>query len=66
MKIIDLDGKERAVTDLALALMQVDDYRHYRVSDPSAHQLYLYKYWEDIYQKLLSLNSEKQQGKEQA
>ncbi|MCQ6958410.1 hypothetical protein [Mucilaginibacter aquariorum] len=66
MKIKDLDGKEIAVADLALALMQADDYRHYRLSNPSPHQLYLYKYWEDIYQKLLSLNCEKQQGKKQA
>lgn len=56
MKITDMDGKEIAVTDLPLALMQADDYRHYRVSNPSDYQLYLYDYWEDLYQKLLSLD----------
>ncbi len=40
--IIDLNGKEIAVTDLSLALMQADDYRHYRVGDPSSYQLHLY------------------------
>jgi hypothetical protein len=29
MKIIDLDGKEITITDLELAIMQADDYRHY-------------------------------------
>ncbi|WP_259065872.1 hypothetical protein HDF24_03230 [Mucilaginibacter sp. X4EP1] len=66
MKIIDLDGREITVTDLALALMQADDYRHYRVSDPSEYHLYLYKYWEDLYQKLLLLDREIKSGKEQA
>jgi len=57
MKIVDLDGKEIGITDLALALMQADDYRHYRVSDPTQYQLHLYDYWEDLYQKLLLLDS---------
>lgn len=57
MKIIDLDGKEIEVTDLALAIMQTDDYRHYRVAAPTPHQLYLYSYWEDCYQKLLILDT---------
>ena len=56
MKIIDLDGREVEVTDLALALLQADDYRHYRVSKPTAMQLHLYDYWEDFYQKLLILD----------
>jgi hypothetical protein len=59
MQITDLDGKEIQVTDLALAIMQADDYRHYRVMAPSANQLYLYEYWEDLYQKLLILNKAK-------
>ena len=58
MKIIDLDGKEIEVTDLALALLQADDYRHYRVTNPTAMQLHLYEYWEDFYQKLLLLDKE--------
>ncbi len=39
MKIIDLDGKEITVTDLELAIMQADDYRHFRHTDPSFKQL---------------------------
>jgi hypothetical protein len=58
MEIADLEGKEITVTDLPIALMQADDYRYYRVSNPSEHDLYLYKYWEDIYQKLLLLEME--------
>jgi hypothetical protein len=58
MKITDLDGKEITVTDLPMAILQADDYRHYRVSEPTGHDLYLYKYWEDIYQKLLLLDTE--------
>ncbi|MDB5153875.1 MAG: hypothetical protein JWR54_2626 [Mucilaginibacter sp.] len=57
IKVTDLDGKEIAVTDLPIALMQADDYRHYRVSEPSPYQLHLYDYWEDLYQKLLLLDS---------
>jgi len=60
MKITDLEGKEITVTDLRLAILQADDYRHYRVSEPSEYQLYLYKYWEDVYQKLLLLDTEMQ------
>lgn len=58
MSIRDLDGKEIAVTDLAMAIMQADDYRHYRVSKPSGYQLCLYDYWEDVYQKLLILDKD--------
>jgi hypothetical protein len=55
-KIKDLDGKEITVTDLAMAILQADDYRHYRVNDPSAYHLHLVEYWEDLYQKLLLLD----------
>lgn len=57
MKIIDLNGKEITVTDLDLAIMQADDYRHYNLTDP-AQAGFVKKqqaYWEDIYQKLLAL-----------
>lgn len=64
MKIMDLEDKEIEVTDLQLALMLADDYRHYRVSKPSAHLLYVYKYWEDIYQKLLILDGQIKAKKE--
>ncbi len=51
MKIIDLDGKEITVTDLELAIMQADDYRHYRYADLSFIELdeRLQAYWEDVY-----------------
>jgi hypothetical protein len=58
MIITDLDGKEIAITDLAMALMQADDYRHYRVKEPSPYQLHLYDYWQDFYEKLLILDEE--------
>ncbi len=60
MKIIDIHGKEITVTDLDLAIMQADDYRHYRHADP-AFKVFDERqqaYWEDVYQKLLRLNSE--------
>ncbi|WP_374950152.1 hypothetical protein [Mucilaginibacter sp.] len=63
MTITDLDGKEITVTDLQLAILQADDYRHYRVGEPSEYQVYLYNYWEDVYQKLLLLDTEIQSRK---
>jgi hypothetical protein len=49
-----------AVTDLELAIMQADDYRHYKHADPSFRLLDegLQAYWEDVYQKLLRLKEE--------
>jgi hypothetical protein len=58
MQITDLDGKNIQVTDIDLAIMQADDYRHYRVTAPTEYQLHLYAYWEDIYQKLLALKAQ--------
>lgn len=58
MKIIDLDGRDMDVADLTMAILQADDYRHYRVKEPSKYHLYLYDYWEDVYQKLLLLNKD--------
>jgi hypothetical protein len=58
MKIIDLNGKEIEVTDLPIALLQADDYRHYRVTNPTEMHIRLQKYWEDLYQKLLSIQRE--------
>jgi hypothetical protein len=55
-KIKDLDGKEIVVTDLAMATLQADDYRNYRVNAPSPYHLHLVEYWEDLYQKLLLLD----------
>jgi len=60
MKIIDLDGKEIEVTDLDLAVMQADDYRHYRHTDPAfvVRDKQLQAYWEDLYQKFWRLKNE--------
>jgi hypothetical protein len=55
LQIVDLEGREMEVTDLNLSLMQADDFRHYRVNEPTETHLHLYAYWEDIYQKLLLL-----------
>lgn len=63
MKITDLEGVEITVLDLHLAILQADDYRHYRVTEPTEYQLYLFKYWEDVYQKLLLLETEIQSKK---
>jgi hypothetical protein len=58
MEVTDLDGKNIEVTDLDLAIMQADDYRHYRVTSPSEYQLHLYAYWKDMYQKLAALKEQ--------
>jgi hypothetical protein len=59
MRIIAIDGQEIIVTDLDLAIMQADDYRHYRHTDPAyaRSDQKLMDYWEDIYQKLLALKT---------
>jgi hypothetical protein len=58
LKITDLNGCGLEIDNLQLSIMQADDYRHYRVSKPTQHDLYLYEYWEDVYQKLLLLGKE--------
>jgi hypothetical protein len=60
MKIIDSNGKEITVTDLELAIMQADDYLHYRHANLAFKKLDegLQAYWEDIYEKLLGLRKE--------
>jgi len=57
----DLNGEAVEVTNLNLALMQADDYRHYRLSGKRNLTLSEKQqaYWEDLYQKLLTL-AEKQ------
>ncbi|NVM66863.1 hypothetical protein FHW88_005181 [Mucilaginibacter sp. SG538B] len=60
MHIIDLHGKKVGVTDLQLAIMQADDYRHYRLSGPANQKFYRRQqtYWEDFYVKLLLLENQ--------
>ncbi|MDB5143426.1 MAG: hypothetical protein JWQ66_2139 [Mucilaginibacter sp.] len=60
MHIIDLNGNKIGITDLQLAIMQADDYRHYTISAPEAQEFSAKQkaYWEDAYQKLLLLEKE--------
>lgn len=46
------------MTDLQLAILQADDYRHYTITDPAGHEFWVKQmaYWEDVYQKLLLLD----------
>lgn len=61
LTITDLEGKVIEVINLPLALMQADDFRHYRVAKPTEYQYYLYHYWEDVYQKLCTLQERQQE-----
>lgn len=47
------------IENLELAILQADDYRYYRHSDPTFNKLdeELQAYWEDVYQKLLRLKN---------
>lgn len=58
MKIVDINGEVIEVENLELALMQADDYRHYRVSQPTASDLKQYAYWQDLYEKLHELKKQ--------
>lgn len=59
MKIVDLEGKVIEVENLPLAILQADDYRHYRHATAGYEQTdeRLQTYWEDFYQKLLKLQT---------
>ena len=59
MKITDLDGKPIEISDLDLALLQADDYRHYHHTDPAmaAADERLQAYWENIYLQLLKIKT---------
>ena len=59
LKITDLNGFELEIDNLQLAIMQVDDYRHYRHLDPqySTTDVKLQNYWNDVYEKLLTLQA---------
>ncbi|RYG41398.1 MAG: hypothetical protein EOO01_25250 [Chitinophagaceae bacterium] len=60
MKITDQNGKVITVDNLQLALLQADDYRHYRHTDPGFADFDVKQqtYWEDVYQKLLALSEQ--------
>lgn len=67
MKIVDNNGEVIEVENLDLALMQADDYRHYRYTDTAFAQLdeRLQAYWQDVYQKLLLLKSKNDENERQ-
>ena len=58
MKIVDIEGKVIEVENLALALLQAEDYRHYRHSAAGFEEFddRQQAYWDDVYQKLLALD----------
>jgi hypothetical protein len=60
LKITDTEGREIEITDLDLALMQADDFRHYRHLNPemAAADTRLQAYWENLYQQLLKIKHE--------
>ncbi|HEY9195392.1 MAG TPA: hypothetical protein VIM77_03980 [Mucilaginibacter sp.] len=60
MEITDTDGKIITVENLQLALMQADDYRHYRNTDPDFSDFddKQSAYWNDIFQKLMALSEQ--------
>jgi len=60
MKITDIYGKIITIENLQLALLQADDYRHFRHTDPGFSDFddKQQAYWEDIYQKLLALSEQ--------
>lgn len=57
MKVTDLNGEAIEVTDLPLAIMQADDYRHYQQTGAGAETANAKRrlYWQDMYDKLISL-----------
>jgi hypothetical protein len=57
MKITDINGSDLEIDNLQLAIMQADDYRHYEHLNPQNRQTdeQLKAYWDDVYQKLLTL-----------
>ncbi|MDB5131993.1 MAG: hypothetical protein JWR02_1742 [Mucilaginibacter sp.] len=59
MKITDINGFNLEIENLQLAIMQADDYRHYAHLNPKHLSVdeRLQTYWEDVYQKLLLLDT---------
>ena len=59
MTIKDLNGFDLEIENLQLAVMQADDNRHFEHFNPDLIDLAKEKraYWEDIYQKLIKLQS---------
>jgi hypothetical protein len=55
MNITDINGKVIEISDLDLAIIQADDFRHYSTIQPGQVEFVLKQqaYWEDIYQKLI-------------
>jgi len=60
MTILDINGAEIQIADLSLAIMQADDFRHYSTTQPENLDFFRKQqaYWEDIYQKLILLQTQ--------
>ena len=60
MNITDINGKVIEISDLDLAIIQADDFRHYSTTQPGQVEFVLKQqaYWEDIYQKLILLQAD--------
>ena len=57
MTIMDMNGKPIEVSDLDLAILQADDFRHYQL-DGMEHIAFnnrQQEYWNDVYQKLMEI-----------
>ena len=59
MFITDIEDNLIEITDLQLAIMQADDYRHFEHFNPDFVEFAAKRraYWEDIYRKLLKLQA---------
>jgi hypothetical protein len=60
LKVTDINGKVIEISDLDLAIIQADDFRHYSTTQPEQIKFVLKQqaYWEDIYQKLILLQAD--------
>jgi hypothetical protein len=60
LKVTDINGKVIEISDLDLAIIQADDFRHYSTTQPEQIDFVLKQqaYWEDIYQKLILLQAD--------
>lgn len=59
MKITDMNGQDIEIDNLQLAIMQANDYRHMKHLNPEMQvaDAKLQAYWNDIYQKLIRLQT---------
>ena len=58
MKVTDLNGCELEVTDLEKAIAQTENFKDLHHTPPVESDKQRQKYWQDLYQKLLKIQSE--------